>query len=169
MTNYSYFRPFIVTLDPPQCHDRKSSSSTKLMIFFTLLICSAHLVIQFLSTPVLMPGGLICIAFCLSVRLSVTGPKFRLENNSYLRKCSSQTYCMVHLQAIASHLPDIRMVVYGTGRSAHFKVKLHFFNYFSNSFQDMKSGTMQHWNTQKAPEVAIRYWQLKVQNDYFIF
>ncbi len=37
----------------------------------------------FLSTPVLMHGGLICIAFCLSVRLSVclsvTGPKFRLD------------------------------------------------------------------------------------------
>ncbi len=36
----------------------------------------------FLSTPVLMHGGLICIAFCLLV----TPPKFRLEVNSYHRK-----------------------------------------------------------------------------------
>ncbi len=34
----------------------------------------------FLSTPVLMHSGLVCIA--LSVCLSVTGPKFRLDNKS---------------------------------------------------------------------------------------
>ena len=33
---------------------------------------------------------------------------------------------MVHLQAIASHLPDTPMMVYGTGRWAHFNMKLHF-------------------------------------------
>ncbi len=34
--------------------------------------------VLFLSTPVLMHGGLICLAFCLSVCLSgVTGPKFK--------------------------------------------------------------------------------------------
>ncbi len=33
---------------------------------------------------------------------------------------------MLHLQAIASHLPDTPMMVYGTGRWAHFNVKLHF-------------------------------------------
>ena len=43
-----------------------------------------HLNVLILSTPVLMHGGLICIAVCLSV----TGPKFRLENNSYLMKYS---------------------------------------------------------------------------------
>ncbi len=36
------------------------------------------------------------------------------------------TYRMVHLQAIAIHLPDTPMMVYGTGRWAHFNVKLHF-------------------------------------------
>ncbi len=41
---------------------------------------------------------------------------------------ASITYCRVHLQAIASHLPDTPMMVYGTGRWAHFNVKLHFFN-----------------------------------------
>ncbi len=40
---------------------------------------------------------------------------------------ASVTYCMVHLQAIASHLPDTPMTVYGTGRWAHFNVKLHYF------------------------------------------
>ncbi len=52
----------------------------------------------------------------------------RLENNSYLRKyrSASITCCMVHLQAIASRLPDTPMMVYGTGRWAHFNVKLHF-------------------------------------------
>ncbi len=42
--------------------------------------------VPFLSTPVLMHGGLICIAFCLS---DVTGPKLKLlENNSHLKKHS---------------------------------------------------------------------------------
>ncbi len=36
--------------------------------------------------------------------------------------------CMVHLQAIASHLPDAPIMVYDTGRWAHFHVKLHFFH-----------------------------------------
>ena len=35
------------------------------------------------------------------------------------------------LQAIASHLPDTPMIVYSTGRWAHFNVKLHFFYRFS--------------------------------------
>ncbi len=35
---------------------------------------------------------------------------------------------MVHLLAVASYLPDTPMMVYGTGRRAHFNVKLHFFN-----------------------------------------
>ncbi len=39
---------------------------------------------------------------------------------------ASITHCMVHLQAIASHLPDTPMMVYGTVRWAHFNVKLHF-------------------------------------------
>ncbi len=33
---------------------------------------------------------------------------------------------MVYLQAIASHLPHTPMMVYGSGRWAHFNVKLHF-------------------------------------------
>ena len=37
---------------------------------------------RFLSPPVLMHGGLIVIA----LRLCVTGPKIRLEKNSYLKK-----------------------------------------------------------------------------------
>ncbi len=40
---------------------------------------------------------------------------------------ASITYCMVNLQAIASHLSDTPMIMYGTGRWAHFNVKLHFF------------------------------------------
>ena len=28
--------------------------------------------------------------------------------------------------------------------------------------QDIANGPMQHWNTQIAPEVAIRYWKLAV-------
>ncbi len=36
---------------------------------------------------------------------------------------------MVHLQAIASHLPDTPMMVYDTGRWAHFNVKLHFYKF----------------------------------------
>ncbi len=40
----------------------------------------------FLSPAVLMHGGLISIAFCLFVCLSITEPKCRLENNSYIRK-----------------------------------------------------------------------------------
>ncbi len=56
----------------------------------------------------------------LSVRPMSRDQNSRLENNSYLRKY------MVHLQAIASHLPDTPMMVYGTGRWAHFNVKLHF-------------------------------------------
>ena len=36
---------------------------------------------------------------------------------------------MVHLQAIASHLPDTPMMVYGTSSWAHFNVKLHFFSW----------------------------------------
>ncbi len=45
-------------------------------------------IIGFLSPPVCtLHGGLICITFCLSVCLSVwTGPKIRLDNNSYLGK-----------------------------------------------------------------------------------
>ncbi len=35
---------------------------------------------------------------------------------------------IIHLQAIASHLPDTPMMAYGTGRWAHFNIKLHFFN-----------------------------------------
>ncbi len=41
---------------------------------------------SFLSTPVHVHGGLLCIGWRPSV---VTGPKFRLEINSYLRKYSS--------------------------------------------------------------------------------
>ena len=37
-----------------------------------------------------------------------------------------QTYCMVHLQAVTSHLPVKPMTVYGTGRWAHINVKMHF-------------------------------------------
>ncbi len=40
---------------------------------------------------------------------------------------ASITYCMVHLQASASLIPDTPMMVYGTGRWAHFNVKLHFY------------------------------------------
>ncbi len=43
----------------------------------------------FLSPPVHMHGGLLCMAFQLSVRLCVTGPKIRPEKNSYLKKHSS--------------------------------------------------------------------------------
>ncbi len=49
---------------------------------------------------------------------------------------ASITYCMVHLQAVASHLPDIWMMVYGTGRWAHFNVKLHFFLLINESISD---------------------------------
>ncbi len=48
---------------------------------------------------------------------------------------ASITYCMVHLQAIANHLPDTPMMVYGTGRWAHFNVKLHFFFFLFDIFQ----------------------------------
>ncbi len=37
---------------------------------------------------------------------------------------------MVHLQAVASHLPDTPMMVYGTGRWVHFNIKLHFWSQF---------------------------------------
>ncbi len=40
--------------------------------------------------------------------------------------CDKMSWGMVHLEAIASHLPDTPMIVYGTGRWAHFNVKLHF-------------------------------------------
>ena len=36
----------------------------------------------YLRTPVPKCGGLICLAFCLSGRLSVTRPKFRLDKKS---------------------------------------------------------------------------------------
>ncbi len=51
----------------------------------------------------------------LSVCLSVTGPKFRPEDNSYLGKCSSWQ-------------PVTAVMMYCTGRMAHINVKLHFFN-----------------------------------------
>ncbi len=41
---------------------------------------------------------------------------------------------MIHLQAIASHLPDTPMMVYGIGRWAHFNVKLHFLMFESITF-----------------------------------
>ncbi len=41
---------------------------------------------SFLSTPVPKHGELICITLRLSVRLSVVGPKFRQEINSYLKE-----------------------------------------------------------------------------------
>ncbi len=55
---------------------------------------------------------------------------------------ASITYGMVHLQAIASHLPDTQMMVYGTGRWAHFNVKLHFLNYEHVSMIDTISATV---------------------------
>ena len=60
-------------------------------------------------------GSYASLSVHLSVCPSVTGPKFRLENNSYLRK---------YLQALTSHLPVTPMMVYGTGRWAHINVKL---------------------------------------------
>ncbi len=54
----------------------------------TLVVCAQdseaadlcpHGTRQFLSPPVCMHDGLICIVFCLSVCLSVTGPKFTLD------------------------------------------------------------------------------------------
>ena len=56
-----------------------------------------------------------------SVCPSVTGPKFRLYNNSYFLK-----FNMAHAQTIASHLPVTVIKVCGTGRWAHFNIKLHF-------------------------------------------
>ncbi len=55
---------------------------TKTILLFgeeQLIVCPRNML---LSTPVLMYGGLISIAFCLSV----TPLKSTLENNSYLRK-----------------------------------------------------------------------------------
>ena len=47
----------------------------------------------FQPTCAILHGGLICIAFCLSVCLSVwTRPKIRLENNSYLGKYYGQQF-----------------------------------------------------------------------------
>ncbi len=47
---------------------------------------------------------------------------------------------MVHLQTIASHVPDIWMV-YGTGRWAHFNAKLHFCKYLfkKNDFKQKRN------------------------------
>ncbi len=96
-------------------------------------------------------GSYASLSVCLSVCLLVTPPIFRLENNSYLRKyvhissvmsfqeakkcqfsldsymAASITYCMVHLQAFASYSPDTPAMSFGSGRWAHFNVKLHFF------------------------------------------
>ncbi len=49
---------------------------------------------QFLSPPVRMHGGLLCIVFCMYVCMSVTWPKFRLEvmslaKNSFLEGIGS--------------------------------------------------------------------------------
>ncbi len=65
---------------------------------------------HFLSTPVRMHGGLICIAFRLPSCLSVTGPKL-LDQNS-------------DMMAIANCNSGVNHV---TGRCALFNVKLHFF------------------------------------------
>ena len=60
-----------------------------------------------------MRGGLICIILHLSVRLFVTGPEFRLDNNSNLLpdascKSVSQSWLVASLRVI--------------GRCAHFNV-----------------------------------------------
>ncbi len=41
-------------------------------------------------------------------------------------------YCIVHLQAIASHLPVTLIKDYDTGKWAHLSVKLHLSIYFGN-------------------------------------
>ncbi len=73
-----------------------------------------------------------CASLCICP--SVTGPKFRLDNNSdlFVKIALGEGSCiprrmMVHLQAIASHLSDTPIMVYGTGRWAHFNIKLYFF------------------------------------------
>ncbi len=109
---------FCISSDVMHCMCIGFSQSVSLFFFWLLL-----------STPVHVHGGLICIALRLFVRLSVlSGPKFRLEVKVELYSiCKSNiTYCMVHLQAIVSHLLDTKMMVYGNGRWSHFNVKLHF-------------------------------------------
>ena len=59
----------------------------------------------FLSPPVPMHGGLLCIAFCLSVTKIQTRQKIRLDNNSYhLIPNSLWNYCVAsHVMTLMSN------------------------------------------------------------------
>ncbi len=76
-----------------------------------------------MSTPVLMH-----IALRLSVCLSVTGPKFRLDNNSYLRKYRQDGQSGgEYLLGASLQVRSLRVI----GRCAHFNINLlHFFFFF---------------------------------------
>ncbi len=68
-----------------------------------------------MSPPVRMHGGLICIAFCMYVCLSVTRHKFIYHQTVAPRVMKFD------LSSIMS------LMVSSKGRWAHFNVKLHFF------------------------------------------
>ncbi len=65
-----------------------SSDSVRLLALLTLGEIGKHVWViwTFLSPPVRMHSGLLCIAICLYVCLSVIWPKFRLENKSLDKK-----------------------------------------------------------------------------------
>ncbi len=69
--------------------------------------------LTYLSTPVLMHGGLLCITFCLSVWCHWT-KKLLVANNS-------------RILAIANCNSRVKSISHVTGRCALFNVKLHFF------------------------------------------
>ncbi len=78
--------------------------------------------IIFFSTPVLMHGGLLCTAFCLSM----TGPKFKLDRKS-LDQNSEKSFNFLagnSTRTIANCNYGVNPV---TGRCALFNVKLHFY------------------------------------------
>ncbi len=58
-----------------QWNTKMTTGPTSSLVTLQVIFIQA---VHFFSTPVLIHGGLLCIAFCLSVRLSVTGPKFNM-------------------------------------------------------------------------------------------
>ena len=75
---------------------------------------------QFLSPPVHMHGGLLCIIFCMYVCLSVTWPKFRLEVKSL------DTISRVKGNMAQCQRSQVKPKCHNIGRWAHINVKLHF-------------------------------------------
>ncbi len=95
---------------------------------------------QFFSTPFLVHGGLICIALCLSVRLSLD----QIQTRKSFISQEAGYYTLTAKAILKSFLVQSTVTlikVYNTGRWAHINVKL---LHFVKLLHEVMNGIMYH-------------------------